>query len=79
MLSKTDLIGQNTQNFTANLPSGIHTVLGLFTLSTQPSNFSGAASGLVDKVEAEAGKRILAKYPDINDVLELLKDRHPFS
>ena len=38
------------------------------------NNFSTAASGLVDKVEAEAGKRILAKYPDINDVLELLKE-----
>ena len=32
-------------------------------------------SDLVDKVEAEAGKRILAKYPDINDVLELLKEQ----
>ena len=29
----------------------------------------------MDKVEAEAGKRILAKYPDINDVLELLKEQ----
>ena len=41
----------------------------------QNPNYSTAASGLVDKVEAEAGKRILAKYPDINDVLELLKEQ----
>ena len=29
----------------------------------------------MDKVEAEAGKRILAKYPDIKDVHELLKEQ----
>ena len=32
-------------------------------------------SNVVDKMEAEASKRILAKYPDINDVLELLKEK----
>ena len=33
-------------------------------------------SNVVDKMEAEASKRILAKYPDINDVLELLKEKY---
>ena len=59
-----------------NLTSDLHSRMrNSMAWSFHPSYFSDTASGLVDKVEAEAGKRILAKYPDIKDVHELLKEQ----